>query len=306
MSDHDRGAYAPPTDAPLSFDARQPVRGSRPLPVTLIISVLVLAGLGVAIFMFYRSGVRQAGQPPQAVGQPVAAIKAPPPAEAQPQDPAAGLQIYKTEGGHAPAAAAPQFTPPPEQPLARAGAAPPPAVVVSPPAPLAPAAPAPTLRPAIPTQPPAAAVPATPPAPASPKATTPAAKPAAIAKAEPPPVPKAAPAPAKEKAPSAAAKAAAATLGVPEPAATRPAATKAGVAAVQIGAFSSQALADKGWNDAAGIAPGLAAGKGKSVEKVDKDGKTLFRTQVTGFASRADATAFCNKLKAAGKACFVK
>src|SRR3954466_7008704 len=85
MSDHDRGAYAPPTDAPLSFDARQPVRGSRPLPVTLIISVLVLAGLGVAIFMFYRGGVRQAGQPPVAVGQPVAGIKAPPPAQAPPR-----------------------------------------------------------------------------------------------------------------------------------------------------------------------------------------------------------------------------
>ncbi|MDB5499253.1 MAG: hypothetical protein JWP28_3284, partial [Phenylobacterium sp.] len=26
----------------------------------------------------------------------------------------------------------------------------------------------------------------------------------------------------------------------------------------------------------------------------------------TGFASRGDATAFCAKLKAAGKACFVK
>ena len=41
-------------------------------------------------------------------------------------------------------------------------------------------------------------------------------------------------------------------------------------------------------------------------KKVEKDGKTLFRTQVTGFASRAAAGAFCDKLKAAGKACFVK
>ena len=54
MSESDRGAYAPPTDAPLAFDARQPVRGARPLPFTLIISILVLAGLGTAIFMFYR------------------------------------------------------------------------------------------------------------------------------------------------------------------------------------------------------------------------------------------------------------
>jgi cell division septation protein DedD len=75
---------------------------------------------------------------------------------------------------------------------------------------------------------------------------------------------------------------------------------------VQIGAFSSQALADKGWNDAAAVSPGIAAGKGKRVETVEKDGKTLFRTSVTGFASRADATAFCDRLKAAGKSCFVK
>jgi cytoskeletal protein RodZ len=283
MSDHDRGAYAPPTDAPLSFDARQPVRGSRPIPFTLIVSVLVLAGLGVAIFLFYQSGVRQAGQPPQAVGQPVAGMKAPPPAEAQPQDPAAGLQIYKTEGGKAEASSPspPTFTPPPEQPQRRADAAP--AVVVSPPAPLAPARPAPALRPAIPSAPPSSA----------PAAQAPEPKPAPAPKAAPPPAPAAkapAPAPAKPAAPP------------PAPAA-KPA---AGAAAVQIGAFSSQALADKGWSDATGLAPGLASGKGKSVEKVDKDGKTLFRTQVTGFATRADAAAFCDKLKAAGKACFVK
>jgi hypothetical protein len=306
MTDHDRGAYAPPTDAPLTFDARQPVRGSRPLPVTLIISGLVLAGLAVAIFMFYRGGVRQAGQGPQAVGTPVAGIKTPPPAEAQPQDPAAGLQIYKTEGGQpasSPSAPPqPTFTPGPEQPVKREA---PPAVVVSPPAQLPAAQPAPALRPTLPAQPPVAAAPQAPPhAQVAQAAPTPAPAPKAAAAppvakpVTPPPAPKteaaktaqAMLAPSKEKPPAAA------------PAA-KPA---AGAAAVQIGAFSSQALADKGWNDAAALAPGMAAGKGKNVEKVDKDGKTLFRTQVTGFASRADATAFCDKLKAAGKACFVK
>src|SRR4051812_45977520 len=101
MADTDRGAYTPPTDAPLSFDARQPVRGARPIPFTLIISALVLVALVVAIAMFSRSGVRQAGQPPQTVGAPIAEIKAPAPAEAQPQDPAAGLQIYKAESAQA-------------------------------------------------------------------------------------------------------------------------------------------------------------------------------------------------------------
>ena len=286
MSDHERGAYTPPTDAPLSFDPRQPVRGDRPIPFTLIISILVLVGLAAAIFVFYKSGVRQAGQGPQTVGAPVTDMKAPPPAEAQPQDPAAGLQIYKAEGGKAAPSGPPQFTPPPEQPQARAEAASP-KIVVTP----APPAAQPALRPSIPAEPPAVA----------PAAKAPAPK-AAPAKAEPPkaaPVAKAAPPVAAKPAPA-----------KPEPkaaaAAPVPAAKAAGAAAVQIGAFSSQALADKGWNDAAGLAPGLAAGKGKSVEKVEKDGHTLFRTQVTGFASRDAASAFCAKLKAAGKACFVK
>ena len=304
MSDHERGAYAPPTDTPLSFDARQPVPGARPIPFTLIISILVLAGLAAAIFVFYQSGVRRAGQPPQAVGQPVAGMKAPPPAEGQPQDPAAGLQIYKTEGGLQPATAPPNFTPAPEQPQARAQAAP--TVVVSPPAPLAPAQPAPTLRPAIPAQPQTAASPPPPaqaPAPVA-NAVAPPPKPVVVASAAPPAAKAAAPVAAPPKAAPAPAKPAAAPAKAAEPApAAKPA---AGGSFVQIGAVSSTALADKAWSDAAALAPGLAAGKGKNVEKVDRDGKTLYRVQVTGFASKADAAAFCDKLKAAGKDCFAR
>ncbi|MDO8325241.1 MAG: SPOR domain-containing protein [Phenylobacterium sp.] len=253
MTNPDRGAYTPPTDAPLSFDARQPVRGTRPAPMMLIVSALVLIGLVVAIVVFYRSGVRQAGAAPQAVGAPVGAIKGPAPAEAQPVDPAAGLQIYQsTEGGDAPTA--PNFTPPPEQPVARQPA---PAVVVTPAAKPAPIPPQVVAKPQ--QTGPVAALPITP---------------------DPKPVPALKPS-------------------VPAPAV-------GGAASVQIGAFSSSVLADKGWSDAARIAPGATAGKGKRVEAIQKDGATLYRTAVTGFASRADATAFCDQLKAAGKSCFVK
>lgn len=253
MTNPDRGAYTPPTDAPLSFDARQPVRGTRPAPMMLIVSALVLIGLVVAIVVFYRSGVRQAGAAPQAVGAPVGAIKGPAPAEAQPVDPAAGLQIYQsTEGGDAPTA--PNFTPPPEQPVARQPA---PAIVVTPAAKPAPIPPQAVAKPQ--QTGPVAALPITP---------------------DPKPVPALKPS-------------------VPAPAV-------GGAASVQIGAFSSSALADKGWSDAARIAPGATAGKGKRVEAIQKDGATLYRTAVTGFASRADATAFCDQLKAAGKSCFVK
>lgn len=294
MSEHDRGAYAPPTaDAPLSFDARQPVRGARPFPVTLLISGLVLVGLIVVIFLFYRSGVREAGQPPQAVGTPVGELKSAAPADAQPQDPAAGLQIYQSENGQAAPASPgqPKFVAPPEQPAARPAAAQP--APASPPpaaAPTQPVTTGPALRPALPPAPPAAAAQA----PKVETAPPPAPKPAPV-KAEPKPEPK----PVVEK-PKPIAKAPA------EPAAAKPAAGAHGAASVQIGAVSSTTLADKAWSDAVAAAPGLAAGKGKGVEKIDKDGHTLYRTAVTGFASKTEAAAFCAKLKAAGKACFVK
>ena len=270
MSDHERGAYTPPTaDAPLSFDPRQPVRGARPIPFTLILSVLVLAGLVAAIFVFYQSGVRQAGQAPRTVGEPVAGIKSPPPAEAQPQDPAAGLQIYRSEaGGPTEPVTSPQFTPPPEQPQARPTT--PVVVAQAPPAQPAPAPPpspstAVALKPAIPAAP-------APKAPA-PKAATPAPKSindVLDAKRSPAPTPK----------------------------------PVTGKAVVQIGAVSSTALADKAWKDAIAVAGG--SGKGKSVEKIEKNGGVLYRTAVTGFASKEAAQAFCAKLKAAGKSCFVR
>jgi len=245
MSDHDRGAYTPPTDSPLSFDARRPVRGggggSSILLISAVILLVLIVGAGVWL---YRDGLRGADDAPQPVGAAVEAAKVAPKASDQPAaDPAAGLTIHTDDGG---IAGEPTFAPEPEPVLPR---------------------PAPTttpttaeLRPAAP-----ATMPATPPKPVVPVAAAP--KPATQT---PPPV------------------------------------AASGAAMVQIGAFSSQALADRGWNEAAAVSPGMAAGKGKQVETVERDGKTLFRTSVTGFASRADATAFCDRLKAAGKSCFVR
>jgi hypothetical protein len=262
MSDQERGAYTPPTDAPLSFDPRQPARGARPIPFTLLLTVLVLGGVAAAIFLFYQQGVRGAGEAPRTVGEPVGAMTTAAPPEAQPTDPAAGLQVYQAESGQPANAEAPTFAPPPEQPAARpttpivTTAAPP-----ARPAPVQTARTAEALRPTIPAAPP-------------PRAEAPAPRPAA------PPAPKA------------------------EPAA--PASAPGGGFAVQIGALSSTALADKAWTEAVAAAPGLAAGKGKSVERIERSGGALYRTAVTGFASRADAAAFCARLKAGGKACFVR
>ena len=77
-------------------------------------------------------------------------------------------------------------------------------------------------------------------------------------------------------------------------------------AVVQIGAFSSDALATKGYADVSGVMAGQMAGKSRRVAPLQRDGKTLYRTWVAGFGSRADAAAFCDALKAKGKICIVK
>ena len=259
MSDPDRGAYTPPTDSPLTFDARRPVRGgggpnSSTLMISAIILVLLVAGAG---FWLYKDGQRGANDQPQPVGTVVAETKGPPPVQAQPEDETAGLQIYKQDDL---AQSEPTFAPGPEPVQPR---------------------PAPRAQPVTPVQ--TAALKPTLPAgatPARPVAAQP--QPTQVAVATPkPPAPKAA---------------------MP----AIPPKSAAGAAMVQIGAFSSEALADKGWSDAASVAPGLAAGKGKQVEAIDKEGKTLFRTSVTGFSTRAEAQTFCERLKGAGKSCFVK
>jgi hypothetical protein len=79
-----------------------------------------------------------------------------------------------------------------------------------------------------------------------------------------------------------------------------------GPAIVQIGAFTSQKLADQEWSKAAAVAPGAMAGMGKRVVPVTRDGDTLYRTSITGFVSRDQAEALCERLKAAGGNCFVR
>ena len=279
MSDHDRGAYTPPSDR-LSFDPREPVRSGGPAPVTLIVSGLVLVVIIGGVFLLYSGGTRRKGDAPALVGAPIAQIKTPAPPDAS-NDVPAGLVIDKNPASNMAAAnTAPAFAPPPEEPLPR------PLPVQA--APVVETLPPPPPRAA---PPPTASHPAAPPVkPVTIASLTDAAlaqKPAA--KLPPPP-------------------AAPPTLAIP-PApvvATTAATPPAGQGWVQIGAYSSATLADKGWSDVAHLSPGPMSGKGKRVEQLSKDGKTLYRTYITGFPSRGDAQAFCEKLKAGGKACFVK
>ncbi|MET4685058.1 SPOR domain-containing protein [Brevundimonas faecalis] len=134
--------------------------------------------------------------------------------------------------------------------------------------------PAPQPLPAAPTTLPPAAPAATTPAPVAP------AKPAPVTPA---PAPKATPAPT-----------------APAPAAA------SGTSGVQIGAFSSTAIADREYAAVASRFGQYASGAEKRVQEVTAaNGSTVYRTTFTGM-SRERAVAFCNALKAAGRDCIVR
>jgi len=77
-----------------------------------------------------------------------------------------------------------------------------------------------------------------------------------------------------------------------------------GPASLQLGAFSTSAKADEAWK---GISSrfGYLAGLDKRVDKLDRDGTTLYRLRAGGVASKAAATDLCGRLKVAGQACLV-
>jgi hypothetical protein len=331
MTDYDRGAYTPQTDAPLAFDPRR-TSERRPMPMALIGSAAVLVILLAGVAMVYRGGVRHAGESPRPVGEPVMAVKtAPTGAQVASTTPAANMDVYSagqasepkpaapavsnavaTTDTPAPATAtvpAPKFTPGAEQPAPRPAPNPATVAMLS-----KPSAPDHIQRPATPDETAAKSLAAedakpapTPRKPAHDKidqAELAAAGGTRLAEAEPAaPTHRAhveaattaddqAPAPHKAKA--------------AEVAAATPTAGAGKGAIVQIGAFSSSVLADKGYADVSSALPGRMDGKAKHVQPLDKDGTTLYRTWLSGFASRADAQAFCEALKAKGKTCLVK
>lgn len=91
---------------------------------------------------------------------------------------------------------------------------------------------------------------------------------------------------------------------VKAPAAPAPAA--GGSSGVQIGAFSSTAIADREYAAVAARFGQYASGAEKRVQEVTAaNGSTVYRTTFTGM-SRDRAVAFCNALKAAGRDCIVR
>jgi hypothetical protein len=86
-----------------------------------------------------------------------------------------------------------------------------------------------------------------------------------------------------------------------------PVATGAGgSAAVQIGAFSSTAVADREYAAVAARFPSFARNATKRVQEVTaSNGSTVYRTTFTGL-SAADARSFCAAIQAGGGDCLVR
>lgn len=74
----------------------------------------------------------------------------------------------------------------------------------------------------------------------------------------------------------------------------------------QIGALRSQSAADAAWDEVAAAEAVLFNGASKQIQRADLGAKGVFyRVRVGAFATRADASSFCDALKDKGRACIV-
>lgn len=85
--------------------------------------------------------------------------------------------------------------------------------------------------------------------------------------------------------------------------APEPVRVAAGSPVVQLGAFDSDAIANKEWGRISGRFSSLFAGKAQVVQTTKKNGRTFYRLRVAGFESRDDARQFCAALLAEGADC---
>jgi len=86
---------------------------------------------------------------------------------------------------------------------------------------------------------------------------------------------------------------------------TQPATGASHGALVQLGALSSEQAAHEEWGLLAKRLPQFLAGKQPSVSKVEHDGRTYWRLRAGGFADTAQATTFCQRMRAKGASCSV-
>lgn len=84
----------------------------------------------------------------------------------------------------------------------------------------------------------------------------------------------------------------------------RPAPVPSG-AAVQLAAVASEQAANQEWQRLSRRVPDLLAGHTPVIQRLERDGRTVWRLRTGGFADIAEATSFCVQLRAKGLACAI-
>lgn len=116
--------------------------------------------------------------------------------------------------------------------------------------------------------------------------------------------------PAEASAPTPAAAASSSTKSAVQPTSGTEADTKpvvlsqlGGHAAVQLAALTSEQAALSEWHRLSRKMPSLLDGRQPSVQRYEHGGRTFYRLRTGGFADIAQATAFCQQVRAAGGGC---
>lgn len=77
----------------------------------------------------------------------------------------------------------------------------------------------------------------------------------------------------------------------------------AGTRLIQLGAFDSEAVARRQWQQISGRHSDLLGGKDHYVQKIDSSGRTFYRLRVAGYANKQETLAACAALTARGLPC---
>lgn len=116
------------------------------------------------------------------------------------------------------------------------------------------------------------------------------------------PAPPGSAAPVEAAPPSASATAAPQRSAVPL---ARPAAPPAGGTLVQLAAVDTEQAAQTEWQRLAKRMPELLGDRRPVMQRVDREGRTVWRIRTGGFADIADATGFCARVRSKGAACSI-